>query len=83
MLIWGSLMIGKSTEEAIQCGIKWENGYTRKVMKLSHTTKTLQSNIQYSYYIFGISWDTDPDTGYYAFPQFHHTNSQILPQIIP
>ena len=50
-------MIGESTEKAIQCGIKWENGYTWKVMKLLHITKTLQSNMQYSYYIFGKPCD--------------------------
>jgi hypothetical protein len=33
-------------------------------------------------------WDilrsnTDPDTGHYALPQSQHSNSQILPQIMP
>jgi len=45
------------------------------------------TSVQYAVFLLHI-WDilrsnTDPDTGHYAFPHIHHTNSHILPQIMP
>ena len=54
-----------------------------------HETNAQYKNtsVQYAVFLLHI-WDilrsnTDLDTGHYALPQSHHTNSQILPQIIP
>jgi len=45
------------------------------------------TSVQYAVFLLHI-WDilrsnTDPDTGHYAFPQIPHTNSHILPQMMP